>query len=102
MLDDEVGFHLVGAAFLDGEWLAFEGLEGAWGGEVDGDVGAAFDFLVGGISLVGERCKAGLAYECERFDDAQAWVFGIADGLALAETEGCFPAVESLIVLVCW
>jgi hypothetical protein len=45
MLDDERGLHLVSAAFLDGEWLVFETLDGTWGGKIYGNVWPAFNFL---------------------------------------------------------
>lgn len=59
MLDDEVGLHAELGALLDGEGFGLERLDGARGRQIDGDVGAGFDF------------------EGERFDDAAALVLGV-------------------------
>ena len=44
-VDSEDDLHLVGAAFLDGEWVLAQGLDRARLGEVDDDRGSAYDFL---------------------------------------------------------
>lgn len=76
VLDDESGDHLVGGAFFDDKGLVFEGLNGAGGGDVDDDVGAAVDFLWMVLERAwevgGER-----AYQRERLDDAASGVVGI-------------------------
>lgn len=72
------------SALLDGERLILETLESAGGGEVDEDIGAAFDF------------------QGEGLDDAFAGVVGVADGFAAVQAQGGFPAVEGFVVLVCW
>ena len=64
MLHHEVGLHAEFGSFLDGERGLFEIFDGVGAGQVDGDIGAAFDF------------------ERERFDDAAALIFGVdVDGL---------------------
>lgn len=83
MLDDEGGLHAELCAFFDGEGFRFEGLDGARGRQVDGDVGAGVDF------------------EGEGSDDAAALVFGVdGDGGRGGDAEGGFPAVEGFVVLV--
>lgn len=59
VLHDEVGLHAELGAFLDGEGFRFQSFDGTRGGQINGDVGTAFDF------------------EGERFNDAAALVFGI-------------------------
>ena len=59
MLHDKVGLHAELGSLLNGERFRFERFDGAWGGQIDGDVGAAFDF------------------ESERFDDAATLIFGV-------------------------
>lgn len=59
MLHNEVCLHAELGSFLDGERFRFERFDGTWGGQIDGDVGAAFDF------------------EGEGFDDAATLVFGV-------------------------
>ena len=76
MLDYKVGLHAEMGALLDGERLAFELLEGAWRGEVDGNVGAAFDFKAKG------------------FDDAAAVVGGVdGETRGIGDAQRGFPAV---------
>ena len=83
MLHYEIRFHAEFSSFLDGERGLFEIFEGTGAGQVDGDVGSAFDF------------------EGERFDDAAALVFGVdGDGGGGGDAEGGFPAVEGFVVLV--
>ena len=83
MLHDEVGLHAELGSFLDGEGFRFERLDGAGGGQVDGDVGAAFDL------------------ERERLDDAATVILGVyEDGRGGGNAEGGFPAVEGFVVLV--
>jgi hypothetical protein len=36
---------LISATLFDGEWFLSERLDGTRGGEINGDVGPAFDFL---------------------------------------------------------
>jgi hypothetical protein len=45
VLDHKGCFHLIAAAFLDLERLALQVLKRIRGGQVDGDIGPAFDFL---------------------------------------------------------
>jgi len=71
------------STLLDRKRLVLETLQSAGGGEVNKDVGAAFDF------------------ESERLDDAFAGVVGIANGVAGVQTQRGFPAVEGFVVLVC-
>lgn len=52
------------SALLNSEWLIFEAVESPGGGEVDEDVGAAFNF------------------QGEGLDDAFAGVVGVTDGFA--------------------
>lgn len=59
MLHDEIGLHAEFGSLLDGEGFGFERLDRARGRQVDGDVGAAFDF------------------ESERLDDAAALILGV-------------------------
>lgn len=44
MLHPESSLHAELRALFDGEGLRLQRLNGAGGGQVDGDVGAAFDF----------------------------------------------------------
>lgn len=83
MLHYEIRFHSEFGPFLDGERGLFQIVEGTWAGQVNRDVGSAFDF------------------ESERFDDAAALVFGVdVDGWGRGDAEGGFPAVERFVVLV--
>ena len=83
MLHDEVGLHAELGPFLDGERFRFQRFDGAGGGQIDGDVGAAFDL------------------EGERFDDAATLVLGVhVDGGGGGDAERGFPAVEGLVILV--
>lgn len=83
MLYHEIRLHTEFGAFLDGERGLLEIFDGVGAGQVNGDVGAAFDF------------------EGERFDDAAALVFGVdVDGWGRGDAEGGFPAVEGFVVLV--
>lgn len=82
MLHQERGFHAKLGSLLDGERLVLEVIDGTGRGEVDGDVGTAFDF------------------EGEGFDDTFARVAGVGDGSAAAEAERGFPAVEGFVVCV--
>ena len=83
VLHDESGLHAELGPFLDGEGFRFERLDGPRGGQVDGDVGAAFDF------------------EGEGLDDAAALVFGVhVDGRGRGNAQRGFPAIEGFIVLV--
>ena len=59
MLHDEVGLHAEFGALLDGEGFRFERLDGTGSGQIDGHVGAAFDF------------------ESERLDNAATVVLGV-------------------------
>lgn len=68
MLHLKAGFHAERGAFLDGEGVVFEVFGGARFAEVDDDVRTAFDF------------------QSEGFDDDAAWVFGVADGAAAADS----------------
>ena len=83
MLDAETSFHAEGGTLLDGEGLLVEGFQGPGLRQVDHDVGAAFDFQAQG--------------EQDHF----AWVVGVRDGVAAAQTEGLFPLAERLVILVC-
>lgn len=83
MLDFELGLHAEVGAFLDGEGLVLEGFDGTGGPEVNGDVGASLDL------------------QSEREDDAFAWVVGVREVFAGAETERLFPLAKGLVVLVC-
>ena len=83
VLHNEIGLHAELGPFLDGEGFGLQGLDGARGGQVDGDVGTGFDF------------------EGEGFDDAAALVFGVhGDGRGGGNAERGFPAVEGVVVLV--
>lgn len=75
-LDAELG------ALLDREGLVLEFLEGAGRGNIDHDIGAAFDFKGEGL------------------DDTCSRIVGVSDGVASGQTEGGFPAVERFVVLV--
>ena len=83
MLDDKVGLHAEVGALLDGERLALELFDGAGGGQVDGDVGAALDF------------------KTEGFNNAAAVVGGV-DGntRGVGDAQRGFPAVEGFVVLI--
>ena len=59
MLHDEVGLHAEFGSLLDGEGFRFERLDGTGSGQIDGDVGAAFDL------------------EGERLDDAATVILGV-------------------------
>ena len=59
MLHDEVGLHAEFGSLLDGEGFRFQRLDGAGSGQIDGDVGAAFDL------------------ESERLDDAATVILGV-------------------------
>ena len=59
MLHNEVGLHAELGSFLDGERFRFERFDGAWGGQINGDVGAPFDF------------------KSERFDNAATLIFRV-------------------------
>lgn len=83
VLDAEASLHAESGALLNGKGLLVEGLEGTGLGQIDDDVGAAFDF------------------EAERDQDDFAVVVGVGDGLAATEAERLFPLAEGLIVLVC-
>ena len=83
MLHDEIGLHAELGPLLDGEGFRLERLDGPGSGQVDGDVGAAFDL------------------ESERLDDAAAVILGVyEDGRGRGNAEGGFPAVEGFVVLV--
>jgi hypothetical protein len=82
VLDAEASLHAESGALLDSEGLFVERLEGTGLGEVDNDIGTAFDF------------------QAEGEQDHFAIVVGIRDSLAAAETERLFPLAEGLIVLV--
>ena len=41
-------------------------------------------------------------YESKRLDDAASRIIGVADGLALTETQGGFPSVQSVVILIWW
>lgn len=83
MLDLELRLHAEGSTLLDDEGLLLQSLEGTRRLEVNDDVGTSFDL------------------EAKRVDDAFAGVVGVRDVLALAKTEGSFPLVQGLILLVC-
>lgn len=59
MLHDKVGLHAKLGSFLDGERFRFKRFDGTWGGQINGDVGAPFDF------------------KSERFDNAATLIFGV-------------------------
>lgn len=83
MLYDEIGLHAELGPLLDGEGFRLERLDGTGSGQVDGDVGAAFDL------------------ESERLDDAATVILGVyEDGRGRGNAEGGFPAVEGFVVLV--
>ena len=83
VLHDESGLHAELGPFLDGEGFRFQRFDGTRGGQVDGDVGATFDF------------------KGEGFDDAAAFVFGVhVDGRGRGNAKRGFPAIEGFIVLV--
>ena len=82
VLDAEASFHAESGTLLDGEGLLVEGVQGALLGQVDHDVGAAFDFQTQG--------------EQDHF----AWVVGVRDGVAAAQAEGLFPLAERLVIFV--
>lgn len=84
MLHDKVGLHAEIGAFLDGEGLALEFLNGSGRGQVDGDVRAALDF------------------EAKSLDHA-ATLVGRVDGDAgrVGDSKRSFPASEGLVVLIC-
>ena len=44
MLHDEVCLHAEFGPLLDGEGFRFQRFDGAWGGQIDGDIGTALDF----------------------------------------------------------
>lgn len=71
-------------AFLDGERLVLERLEGVAAGEVQRDVGSAW-------------CLNG-----QGFDDAFARVVGVANRFAGVKAQRSLPSVEGLVVLVCF
>lgn len=83
MLDLELRLHAERSTLLDDEGLLLESLKSTGGLEIDDDVGAALDL------------------EAKRVDDAFAGVAGVRNVLALTETEGGFPLVQGLILLVC-
>lgn len=83
VLDLELGLHAEGSTLLDGEGLALESVDCTRRPQVNDDVLTTVDF------------------EAEREYDALAGVAGVGDVLALAETEGCFPLLERLVILVC-
>ena len=64
LLDDELGLHLILATFFDSERFLLERFEGPSSGEIDCDIGSAFNL------------------EGERLDDAEAGVIGIRNGVA--------------------
>ncbi len=82
VLDDELGLHLILAAFFDGEGLLFEGIKGAAGREIDSNVWPAFHF------------------KCEGLDDAEPWIIRVGDGVAGADTKRGLPSVQSLVFLI--
>ena len=83
MLHHELSFHAETRAFLDGEGLAFQLLDGAGRGQVDGDIRAAVDF------------------QAERSDHAAALVGGVdGDAGGVGDAEGGFPAFEGFVVLI--
>ena len=82
MLDDEGGFHLICATFLNGKRLLLQSFQGTRSGEVDSDVGATSNL------------------EGEGLDDAESRVIGVGDGVTGANAKGCLPSVQGLIFLV--
>ena len=82
MLDNEDSLHLILAAFLYREGFLLERVEGATGGEVDGDVGSAF-YLKG-----------------ERLDDAEARVIWVRYCVPGTDTKRSLPSVQSFVFLI--
>lgn len=82
MLDTEASLHSEHGALLDREWLVLQRVEGAGSGEIDDDILTALDL------------------EAERENDNFAWVVGVAESVAAADTEGLLPFAERLVVLV--
>ena len=83
MLHPKLCLHPKLRAFLDGKWFAFQSFDGSWSRQVDGDVGAAFDF------------------EREGLDHAAASVASSdGQGSAGGDAQGGFPAGEGWIILV--
>ena len=83
MLHLELGLHAEIGAFLDGEGLVLEGIDGTGGSEVNGDVGTSFHL------------------QSQREDDALARVGGVGEVFARAEAERLLPFAEGLVVLIC-
>ena len=83
MLDAEAGLHAEASTLLDGEGLLVERLQGTGLGEINDDVGSAFDF------------------ETKGEQDHFARIVGVRDGVAAAEAKRLLPLAERLIVLVC-
>ena len=59
MLNYEVCLHAELRSFLDSERFRLQCFDGTWGGQIDGDVGPAFDF------------------KGERFDNAATLILGV-------------------------
>ena len=83
MLDAETRFHAERCALFDREGRFGQVVQRARFRDVDDDVVAALDF------------------EAEREDYNGAWVFGVANCVACAEAEGCFPFPKRLVVCIC-
>ena len=82
MLHSENSLHTKLCAFLDSEGLVLEGIKCAGSGEVNGDVGTSFDL------------------ESKGLNNAFARVVFVRDGIASAQAEGSFPAIERFVILV--
>ena len=83
MLHHEVRLHTKLGALLDAERLRLECFQAPGGSQVDGDVGAAFNF------------------QGEGFDYTASLVLGVdGDRRARGYAEGSFPAVERFVILI--